>query len=152
MPATRVLFLCTGNSARSLLAEALLRHLGGDKFEVNSAGTHPKGINPLTSRVLTAEGVPFAGARSKAVSEFEGQPFDYVITVCDQAAEECPIFPTGTTRLHWSLTDPAAVEGDEATKLAAFEATLEDLRVRISEFVTSASNRARMGAPGRSIR
>jgi arsenate reductase len=135
MKAIRVLFLCTGNSARSVLAEALLRAIGGDDFEVFSAGTRPKGINPLTVRVLAQEGLDVAGLRSKDVSEFVEQDFDYVITVCDSAAEECPVFPAARERLHWSFRDPAAVEGTEPEKLAAFQETLRGMRQRISLFV-----------------
>ena len=105
-----MLFVCTGNSARSLMAEALLRQRGGDTFEVFSAGTEPKGVNPLTLRVLADAGIDASWARSKSVSEYLGQPFDYVITVCDQARQSCPVFPGVHESLHWGYEDPANVE------------------------------------------
>ncbi len=140
--AIRVLFLCTGNSARSLMAEALLRKMGGDDFEVDSAGTHPKGINPFTLRVLGEDNLDTSALRSKSASEFEGQNFDYVITVCDQAAEECPLFPGAPERIHWSFKDPAAVEGSDLTKLIAFQQTLQGMRQRISLFTIAARRSA----------
>ena len=103
----RVLFVCTGNSARSLMAEALLRHLGGGAFEVHSAGTEPKGVNPLTLQVLAEAGIDASWARSKSVSEYLGQRFDYVVTVCDQARQVCPVFPGVHQSLHWGYEDPA---------------------------------------------
>ena len=139
---TRVLFLCTGNSARSVIAEALLKKMGGDDFEVYSAGTDPKGINPFTTKVLEFEHVDMSGFRSKSMDEFIGQKFDYVITVCDQAAERCPVFPGDPTRIHWSFTDPAAVEGDDLAKLAAFQETLRGMRRRIEPFMIVARNAA----------
>ncbi len=139
---TRVLFLCTGNSARSVIAEALLKKMGGDDFEVYSAGTDPKGINPFTTKVLEFEHVDMSGFRSKSMDEFIGQQFDYVITVCDQAAERCPVFPGDPTRIHWSFTDPAAVEGDDLAKLAAFQETLRGMRRRIEPFMIVARNAA----------
>ena len=140
---TRVLFLCTGNSARSILAEALLREIGGTDFEVHSAGTDPKGLNPYTVRVLEQEHMDPATFHSKNMNEFLGQAFDYVITVCDQAAERCPVFPGDPERIHWSFPDPAAVEGDEAVKMAAFLETLRGLRRRIDPFVIVARDAAR---------
>lgn len=107
MSRVRVLFLCTGNSARSIIGAALLRQIGGDAFDKRSAGTHPKGINPYTVRVLEAAGIDASGERSRDVSELVGEQFDYVITVCDSAAEECPIFPGAPMRIHWSFVDPA---------------------------------------------
>ena len=132
----RVLFVCTGNSARSVMAEALLRHHGGDRFEVYSAGTIPKGINPLTLRVLSDAGIDASGARSKSVDEFLGQSFDYVVTVCDQARQVCPVFPGVHQTLHWGYEDPAAVEGSEAERLAAFRSTLTMMAGRIQTFIT----------------
>jgi arsenate reductase len=134
----RVLFLCTGNSARSILAEALLKQAGRDAFEVYSAGTEPKGINPLTVRVLEQAGVDASGLYSKDMQRFVGERFDYVITVCDQAAERCPVFPGEPERIHWSFPDPAAVEGSEFARLAAFQETLRGMRRRIDLFVTVA--------------
>ncbi len=137
----RVLFLCTGNSARSIIGAALLRQIGGTAFDVHSAGTAPKGINPYTVRVLAAADIDASGERSKHVAEYDGQAFDYVITVCDDAAEQCPVFPGAPHRLHWSLPDPVAVDGADADKLAAFERTLHDLRERIEAFAAAGLRR-----------
>ena len=134
----RVLFVCTGNSARSLMGEALLRHSGGPAFEVHSAGTEPKGINPLTERVLDEAGIDHSWARSKSVNEYLGQSFDYVITVCDQARQACPVFPGVHETLHWGYEDPAAVAGTEAERLAAFRSTLTMMSGRIQSFITLA--------------
>ncbi len=130
----RVLFVCTGNSARSQMAEAVLRRRGGAAFDVVSAGTEPKGVNPLTVRVLAEVGIDIAGARSKSVQEFLGQPFDYVITVCDQARESCPVFPGVHESLHWGFDDPAAATGTEAQRLAAFRRVLGEISLRIKPF------------------
>ncbi len=138
MTRIRVLFLCTGNSARSIIGAALLRQMCGDAFEVHSAGTHPKGINPYTVRVLSAAGIGLAGERSKNVAEYDGQTFDYVITVCDDAAEECPVFPGAPERIHWSFPDPAAATGTDDEKLAAFQRTVDGMRSRLAAFVPEA--------------
>ena len=142
MSKIRVLFLCTGNSARSIIGAALLRQTGGDAFDVVSAGTHPKGINPYTVRVLEPLGIDLSGERSKDVSEFEGQTFDYVITVCDAAAEECPVFPGAPERIHWSFVDPAAVQGTDEEKLGAFRRTLREMQVRLATFVLVAKRKS----------
>lgn len=139
----RVLFLCTGNSARSVMAEALLKDMGGAGFEVYSAGTEPKGINPLTAKVLGQAGFDYTGFHSKNVNEFIGRDFDYVITVCDQAAERCPIFPGDPNRIHWSFPDPAAVEGTDVVKLGAFQETMRGLRQRLSTFIPVARRAAK---------
>jgi arsenate reductase (thioredoxin) len=131
----RVLFVCTGNSARSQIGEALLRDLGGADFEAFSAGTEPRGVNPYTVRVLAEAGIDWSGARSKSVSEFVGQPFDYVITVCDRARQTCPVFPGKHNTLHWGLDDPAEVEGTDEQKLDAFRRTLSEVSLRIRPFV-----------------
>jgi arsenate reductase len=131
----RVLFVCTGNSARSLMAEALLRHRGGADFDVHSAGTEPKGVNPLTRRVLEDAGIDSSWARSKSVSEYLGQQFDYVVTVCDQARQSCPVFPGVHETLHWGYEDPAAVEGTEAERLAAFRRVFIQMGERINQFI-----------------
>ena len=138
MSPIRVLVICTGNSARSLMAEALIRHHGGADFEVFSAGTEPKGINPLTERVLDEAGLDHGWARSKSVNEFLGQHFDYVITVCDQARQACPVFPGVHETLHWGYEDPAAVEGTEEERLRAFRSTLTMMAGRIQSFITLA--------------
>lgn len=131
----RVLFVCTGNSARSLLAEAVLRHRGGPRFVVHSAGTAPKGVNPLTVRVLEEAGIPTVGLASKALDVYLGQSFDQVITVCDDARQVCPVFPGGAPARHWSLADPAAVEGSEDERLAAFRETLRLIEGRVTDFL-----------------
>ncbi|MGE0059629.1 MAG: arsenate reductase ArsC [Dehalococcoidia bacterium] len=142
MKPIRVLFLCTGNSARSVLAEATLRDLGRGDFEVFSAGTEPKGINPMSLRVLEQAGMSTQGLDSKSMDLYLTDSFDYVITVCDRAAEQCPVFPGAPERIHWSFPDPAAVEGSEAIRLAAFQETLRGLRRRIEPFITVASRAA----------
>ena len=131
----RVLFVCTGNSARSQLAEALLERIGGSDFEVESAGTEPRGVNPFAIRVLAEAGIDWSAARSKSVDEFLDQPFDYVITVCDRARQSCPVFPGQHNSLHWGLEDPAEVEGTDAEVLAAFQQTYLELVQRIRPFV-----------------
>ncbi len=131
----RVLFVCSGNSARSVLAEALLRQHGGAAFEVHSAGTEPKGINPLTLRVLAEAGIDASWARSKSVSEYLGQSFDYVVTVCDQARQSCPVFPGVHESLHWGYEDPAAAEGTDEERLVAFRRVFMQLGERILQFV-----------------
>ena len=138
----RVLFVCTGNSARSQLAEVLLRAAGGPGFEVHSAGTHPAGVNPLTLRVLEEAGLPTSGLRSKSVTEFLDQPFDYVITVCDDARQVCPAFPGVHESLHWGYDDPAAVEGSEEVRLAAFRRTLTAMSERVRQFASLAGRTA----------
>ena len=142
MKPIRVLFLCTGNSARSIIGAALLRRMGGDAFDVHSAGTHPKGINPYTARVLEPLGIDLSGERSKHVSEYDGQSFDYVITVCDAAAEQCPFFAGAPERIHWSFADPAAAAGSDDEKLAAFMRTVDGMRARLAAFVPKALRRA----------
>src|ERR1039457_2154177 len=109
----RVLILCTGNSARSQMAEGLLRHDGGAAFNVASAGVKPSHVRPEAIAAMGEIGIDISAHRSKSVDEFAGQAFDYVITVCDNAKESCPIFPAATKRIHWSLEDPAAVQGSE---------------------------------------
>ena len=135
-PPIRVLVICWGNSARSIMAEALIRHHGGADFDVQSAGIEPKGVNPLTLRVLDEARLDHDWARSKSVDEFLDQSFDYVITVCDDARTVCPVFPgEKQTVLHWGYEDPAKVEGTEEQRLAAFERTLTMMATRIGQFV-----------------
>ena len=135
----RVLFVCTGNSVRSVMAEALLRHHGGDRFEVYSAGTIPKGIYPLTLRVLSDAGIDASGARSKSVDEFLGQSFDYVVTVCDQARQVCPVFPGVHESLHWGYEDPAEATGTEEERLAVFRRVFIQIGERVRQFATLTS-------------
>jgi arsenate reductase len=139
----RVLVVCWGNSARSIMGEALIRHHGGLDFDVHSAGIEPKGINPLTERVLDDAGLPREWARSKSVDEFLDQPFDYVITVCDDARTVCPVFPGVHETLHWGYEDPAKVEGTEAQRLAAFESTLTMMATRVAAFIELARREQR---------
>jgi arsenate reductase len=131
----RVLVVCTGNSARSVMAEALIRHKGGDHFEAHSAGTDPRGINPLTLKVLAEAGIDAPWARSKSVNEFLGQSFDYVITVCDEARQVCPVFPGVQQSLHWGYEDPADATGAEEERLAVFRRVFTQLGERINQFV-----------------
>jgi arsenate reductase len=129
----RVLVLCTGNSARSQMAEGLLRHDGGPAFEVSSAGTKPSHVRPEAIEAMKEIGIDISGHRSKSVDEFAGQEFDYVVTVCDNAKESCPVFPGRTERIHWSFEDPAAVEGDWETRLAAFRRIRDEIREQFRE-------------------
>jgi arsenate reductase len=117
------------------MAEALLRHHGGDAFEVYSAGTEPKGINPLTLRTLEAAGLDAAWARSKSVTEFLGQRFDYVVTVCDQARQSCPVFPGVHETFHWGYEDPATAAGTDEERLAVFRRVFIGLGERIAQFI-----------------
>jgi arsenate reductase (thioredoxin) len=152
MPSTasiRVLFVCTGNSARSQIAEALLKQDGGSAFDVYSAGTEPHGVDPLTIEVLREVGIDWSGARSKLVDEFVYQPFDYVITVCDRARQVCPVFPGSYNSLHWGLEDPADIEGTGEEKLAAFRQARLAVTMRLRPFVELAL-RAR-GEPPRPV-
>lgn len=139
----RVLILCTGNSARSQMAEGLLRHLGGGRYEVFSAGTKPVGVNPLAIEAMREMGIDISTQHSKSVAEFAGQQFSTVITVCDNAAEQCPVFPGVPQRVHWSLPDPAAVSGTREEKLAAFRRVRDELEKRMRLFVGSAASEAR---------
>ena len=139
----RVLILCTGNSARSQMAEGLLRHAGGTRYEVFSAGTKPAGVNALAIEAMRELGIDISAHRSKPVAEFSAQTFAMVITVCDNAAEECPVFPEAPQRVHWSLPDPAAVSGTPEEKLAAFRRVRDELDRRIRLFVGSAATAAR---------
>jgi arsenate reductase len=132
---TRILVLCTGNSCRSQMAEALLGRTGGDRVRVFSAGTHPSAVHPLTVRVLAELGIDWSGARSKPMSAFLDQPFDVVVTVCDDAREACPVFPGGGRRVHRAFADPALVAGPEAARLAAFRTVRDEIRAWAEAFV-----------------
>ncbi len=138
----RVLFVCTGNSARSQMAEAILSRLGGPVFDVHSAGTHPGGVNPLTIRALSEIGIDWSTARSKAVGEYLDEPFDYVITVCDQAREACPVFPGGRERLHWGFEDPAAAAGTDDERLAVFRRVRDEISAQVAPFAEDARHAA----------
>jgi arsenate reductase len=135
MQKKKVLVLCTGNSARSQMAEGLLRHEGGNRFEVFSAGTKPSQVRPEAIAVMKEIGLDISGHRSKSVDEFVGQDLEFVITVCDNAKETCPIFPGTSKKLHWSFDDPAAVEGPEDARLAAFRKIRDQIHGRIMVFL-----------------
>lgn len=144
---SRVLILCTGNSARSQMAEGLLRHLAGDRFEVFSAGSKPSVVNPYAIRAMSARGIDISEQRSKHLSEYLDQPFDYVITVCDNAAETCPVFPGRAQRIHWSFPDPAAAQGSDADILASFVRVRDDLEARFSAWAQVSSPKTSSSAP-----
>jgi arsenate reductase len=132
----RVLILCTGNSARSQMAEGLLRHDAGDHFEALSAGVEPSYVRPLAIEAMREVGIDISAQHSKSVDEFTGGEFDYVITVCDNANEHCPVFPGTTKRIHWSFEDPAAARGDEAAQLAVFRRVRDQIRVKLRQWVS----------------
>jgi protein-tyrosine-phosphatase len=138
----RVLVLCTHNSARSQMAEGLLRHLSGGRIAAFSAGTEATRVHPLAIAAMAGAGIDIAGQRSKHLGEFAGQPFDYVITVCDSAGESCPVFPGTPQRIHWSIPDPSAVEGSEEKRLKAFQAAMADLETRLGNFLNALARRA----------
>jgi arsenate reductase len=136
MEKTRVLFLCTGNSARSQMAEAFLSKMGSDTFDVYSAGLEPVGVNPYTIKVLNEVGIDWSGARAKGLDEFLGKVhFGYMISVCSRAEERCPIFPGMGKRLHWPFDDPATITGNEEEKLAAFRKVRDQIQRRIMEWL-----------------
>jgi protein-tyrosine-phosphatase len=154
MTRLRVLFLCIGNSARSQMAEALLRKLSHGRADVFSAGTHPQDrVHPMALRVLEEHfDIETTGLHPKNLDQFVGQQFDYVITVCDRASETCPVFPGDPERIHWSFEDPAAVEGDEA-QLRAFENVARDLAARLRVWMALPSVQGRLeGIPGTASR
>jgi arsenate reductase len=134
----RVLILCTGNSARSQMAEGLLRHDGAGKFDVESAGTKPGRVRPEAIAVMKELGVNISGHRSKHVDEFEGQQFDYVITVCDNARETCPVFFGKAQKLHRDFEDPAAITGSEQERIAVFRRVRDQLREFLRDFISTA--------------
>ena len=140
MPKAKVLFLCTGNSARSQMAEAFLRKYAGDRFDVFSAGLEPQGINPFARKVMEEIGFDLSGHYSKDVSEFLGKThFGYVITLCDHAESRCPIFPGASIRLHWPFEDPAAFQGTEEQKLNKFREIRDQIRLRIESWLRELS-------------
>ena len=135
-PPLRVLFLCTGNSARSQIAEALLAKQGAGRFVAASAGSHPAPrVNPLAVQVLAEAGVEWAGHRPKGFESVEHEDWDFVITVCDRAKEACPIFPGRPVQAHWGMPDPAEVEGSDERKLQAFRDTFHLVRSRVDLFL-----------------
>ena len=137
----RVIFVCTGNSARSQMAEAVLRRDGGPAFEAVSAGVSPRGVHPMTIKALDKVGIDISGARSKPIGEFLGQRFDYVITVCDRARATCPVFPGGSQTLHWGIDDPAEATGTDEERQSAFDVALRELSGRIRTFLPLVAGR-----------
>lgn len=131
----RVLFLCTGNSCRSQMAEGFLKHLGGDKFDVYSAGINPTEVNPLSVKVMNEIGIDISGQISKSVKEFLGQKFDYVITVCDNAKQTCPVFSGKYKKIHWNLEDPAGAQGTDEERLKVFREVRDKMRDKIQHFL-----------------
>ncbi len=131
----RLLILCTGNSARSQMAEGLLREMAGERVEVLSAGVAPSQVRPEAIAAMKEIGIDISGHRSKSIDEFATQAFDYVITVCDNANQHCPTFAGPSQRIHWNVEDPAAVEGDEQTRLDAFRQARDELQGRLHQFV-----------------
>lgn len=134
----KVLFLCTGNSARSQMAEGWLRHLAGDRFHVFSAGTHPVGLNPGSVEAMAEMGIDIAGHYSKSVGELADQSFDYVVTVCDRAKETCPLWPGRTKLIHWSFDDPAAVS-DVELRRQTFRRVRDEIASAIRLFLNGVS-------------
>ncbi len=137
----RVLFLCSGNSARSQMAEGLLRFYGGEDFEVSSAGLEPKGLNPLAVKAMAEIDIDISQQQSKHLDKFLGQQFDFIITVCDRARDNCPTFPGDSERIHWNYDDPVAVEGDEETRFVVFRRVRNEIRQRISIWVAAQQKR-----------
>lgn len=136
----RVLFLCTHNSSRSQMAEGLLNARGGNRYVAQSAGTHPRMIHPLAIRAMAELGIDIsemAGHRAKSLTEFSGQPFDLVVTVCDDAAEECPFFPGARRQVHWGFPDPSSATGSEEERLAVFRQVRDALATRIERFLAT---------------
>lgn len=131
----KVLILCTGNSARSQMAEGLLRHIGEGEFEVESAGTKPSIVRPEAIQAMREIGIDISGHRSKSVDDFAGQKFDFVITVCDNAKENCPYFPAQTKLIHHSFDDPAAIEGDKESRLQAFRRVRDEIKEYLENFI-----------------
>jgi arsenate reductase len=131
----KVLIVCTGNSARSQMAEGLLRHEGGDRFEVFSAGTKPTHVRSEAIAAMNEIGIDIAQHRSKCLDEFIGKPLDFVMTVCDNANETCPVFPGSVKRLHWPFQDPAAVIGTDQERLAAFRRVRDQIHGRVMMFL-----------------
>jgi arsenate reductase len=144
----RVLILCTGNSARSQMAEGLLRHEAGDRFEVFSAGVEPSEVRPLAIAAMRELDIDISAQRSKSVDEFAGQEFDYVITVCDNANQRCPMFPGKTQRLHWSFEDPAAAEGDTEQQLGVFRRVRDQIKEQLELFTGTAGVPPANAPPG----
>jgi len=131
----RLLFLCTHNSARSQMAEGFLRARAGDRFEVASAGTEATRVHPFAIRAMAEVGIDLSGHVSKTLDRFLGQPWDYVITVCDSANERCPVFPASTTRVHWSFDDPSRAAGTEEERFLVFRRVRDEIASRLSAWL-----------------
>ena len=134
---SRVLFLCTHNSARSQMAEGLLRYLAGDRFEAYSAGTEATSVRSLAIRAMEEIGIDISSQESKTLDRYLREPFDFVITVCDEANEACPFFPGASTRLHWSVRDPSQAEGSQQERLEVFRRVRDELRNLIDQELTT---------------
>ena len=134
---TRILFLCTGNSCRSQMAEGLLRSLAGDRFDIESAGTEATHVRPLAMKAMAEIGIDLSGQRSKTLDQFVAQPWDFVITVCDTANEACPIFPAAAKRLHWSFPDPSRATGTEEAQLHVFRNVRDAIKMRLEDWLQS---------------
>jgi arsenate reductase len=135
MVVPRVVFLCTGNSCRSQMAEGFLRHLASGRFEAASAGSDPIPVNPMAIQVMAELGIDISAQRSKSVDEFAGRDLAWLITVCDRAAQRCPTFPGRVQRLNWDIPDPAHITGSDDVRLAAFRDVRDDIQKRVEEFV-----------------
>ncbi len=133
-----VLFLCTGNSCRSQMAEGLLRHLAGDRFDVSSAGTQPVGLNPGAVEAMSELGIDISSHRSKHLREFLDGRFDFVITVCDRAKETCPVFPAASSQLHWSFEDPSAAQGSADKRQVVFRRVRDEIAAYVRRFLKEA--------------
>ena len=139
----RVIFVCTHNSARSQMAEGMLRAWGGDRFEASSAGTEATRVRPEAIAAMREIGIDISGQTSKTLEPYLGADFSWLITVCDQARESCPTLPGVRRQAHWSIDDPSGVDGEEASRLAAFRAARDDLSARVRAFIDSAGTEAR---------
>ncbi len=136
----RVLFLCTGNSCRSQMAQGLLHEMAGDRYEAWSAGTHPQGINPTAVRSMREVGIDISGHSSDHVDDYVGRAVDVAITVCDHAAENCPVFPEATRRIHWNFDDPATAIGDEDERMPVFRRVRDEIRVALQGWLAATSD------------
>ena len=132
---TRILFVCTHNSARSQMAEGLMRHLAGDRFDVASAGTEARNVHPLAVRVMAERGIDISRHNSKTLERLVDERWDCVVTVCDGAREACPVFPRIASRLHWSFIDPSGVPGSEDERLAVFRRVRDQIEDRIAAWL-----------------
>jgi arsenate reductase len=137
-PKRRVLFVCTHNAARSQMAEGFLRSLGGARFEAASAGTQARGVHPFAIQAMAEAGIDISEHESKTIDRYLGEPFDLVITVCDDAAEACPVFPNARERRHWSFSDPSRVAGSDEERFAAFVRVRDAIRERIERELLAA--------------